>query len=313
MKLPIDSILPNPEQPRGIFDAEAMEELVRSIKSVSLLQPIVVEEAGDQFILIDGERRLRACKLAGFAEIEAVIRPPSNGTGSRDRLEMALIANIQREDLNPIEEARAYQKLKDQGMTMREISIRLGIKEVKIYNAVGLLDLEDPIQRMLEQGKFTTQPNIIRALLRIPDSQARVIPAQKLAARGLGKNTKALQSSIELLNKRLAGEMPYRDDQAPSTELAQKKTPVDLPKWDVIYQAGKAPSWGVIYKSALDTCNACPLRPAASEKTCKSCQAAKLLREMIEQGTHEAARLMAQRAVKGIALKKGRNQHARQH
>jgi ParB family chromosome partitioning protein len=307
MKIPIDSILPNPQQPRHDFDADAMEELVRSIKSVGLLQPIAVEEAADQqYILIDGERRLRACKLAGFTEIQAVIRPPSNGSGKQDRLVMALVANLQREDLNPIEEAKGYQSLIDQGLSNRDISKVLGVNEVKIYNALTMLRLEQPIQDLIERGKFTTQSNVIAALLRIPDAQARVTLAQALAARGLGKNSKALANSIELINRRLAGEMPYADDQAPAVELATKKAPVDLPKWDVLYQAGKAPSWGVIYKSALDTCNACPLRPAASEKTCKNCQAAKMLREMIEQGTHEAARLMAQRAVKGIALKRGR-------
>jgi ParB family chromosome partitioning protein len=311
VKIAVDLILSNPEQPRKEFDALAMEELVRSIKSVGLLQPVVVEEAGDQFILIDGERRLRACKLASFAEIEAIVRPSMNGNGKRDRLAMALIANLQREDLNPIEEARGYQKLMDTGMTGRQLSVSLGIGEVKIFNSLKLLQLDEPIQKLIAAGKFTSNMVTVQALLKLPDAQARVMLAEKLAARGLGKNGKALANSIEQLSKRLEGQIPYTDEKAPAAELAQKGQAVDLPKWDIIYQAGKAPSWGVVYKAALETCNACPLRPAASEITCRSCQAAKLLREMIEQGTHEAARLMAGRAVQSIALKK-RDKHVRQ-
>lgn len=298
MKLPIDSIIPNPEQPRQEFDAQALHELTQSIRTYGLLQPITVESAGDSgYILIDGERRLRACRLAGLSEIDATIRPSSNGSGKQDRLAMALIANLQRADLNPIEEAQGYKKLIDQGLSGRDISIKLGIGEIKIYNALKLLTLEAPVQNLIAQGKFTTQPNMILAMLRIPDSQARVVLAQKLAARGLGKNAKAIQNSVEQLNKRLEGLLPYRDDQAPAAELAQKGQPVKLPKWDILYQAGKAPSWGLIYQAALDTCNACPLRPAASEKTCKNCAGAQLLRKIVDQGTHEAARLMAQRMI----------------
>jgi ParB/RepB/Spo0J family partition protein len=296
MKIPIDSILPNPEQPRREFDREALDELKRSILAYDLLQPITVEEAGDHYILIDGERRLRACRLANFAEIEATVRPALNGNGKQERLAMALVANLQRSDLNPIEEAKGYQALKDQGLSVREISKRLGISEPRISNALLLLRLDEPIQRLIEKGKFTTMPNQIFALLKVPDAEARVMLAEKLAARGLGKNGKALANSIDQLIKRLAGQMPYADDKAPAAELATKQ--VELPKWDIISQAGKVPSWGVVYKSALATCNACPLRPAASEVICKNCQAAKLLREMIKQGTHELARQMAVRTVK---------------
>jgi hypothetical protein len=80
-----------------------------------------------------------------------------------------------------------------------------------------------------------------------------------LAARGLGKSQAALMNSIAMMNKKLKGNLPYKDDQAPSLELAQKSKPVDLPKWDILYQTGKVPSWGVVYKAAMNICNAFPL------------------------------------------------------
>jgi ParB family chromosome partitioning protein len=105
----ISRVLPNPEQPRRRFDPGSLRELADSIKVNGLIQPIVVEDAGDgSYILIDGERRLRACKLINRTEIEAFINPPSNHNGE-ERLRKALVANIQRTDLNPIEEAQAYQ------------------------------------------------------------------------------------------------------------------------------------------------------------------------------------------------------------
>ena len=302
-KIGLDYILPNPEQPRVDFGAEGMEELRQSIEANGVLQPIIVEAAPEgMFILHDGERRVRAARMAGLVDIPAMILPRNNGMGNEKRLLHAMVTNLQRKDLNPIEEAQAYKKLHDSGLTVREISKLSGINESRISNIMILLKLEEPIQQLIRKGKFSSNSTVIKMLLKVPDVNARVILCEKLAARGLGKNQMALENSIRMLNKRLEGEMPYRDDQAPSMELAGE---VNLPKWDVLYQAGKVPSWGVVYKAAMNTCNACPLRPAASEKTCNKCVAAVMLREMIELGIHEQARLMAKNVIR-------KRQHVRQ-
>lgn len=298
MKIPIDSIRPNPQQPRKAFDQAELEDLKNSILQYDLIQPIVVEESPEGgYVLIDGERRWRACKMAGKIEVECVVRASSNGNGERERLSMAIIANVQRSNLGPVEEARAYKALMDQGMTGRDISVKLGIRECVVYNRVTLLELDPPILKMVEQGKFSCLPEAARAIKSIPDSNARAVLVEKLVARGLGKNKSAIENSVNQLNKRLQGQKPYRDDQSPAAELAQKKAPVDLAKWDIIYQAGKAPPWGIIYQAALDACAACQLRPAASETTCRNCAAADMLKRMIEKGTQEQARRMARKAL----------------
>ena len=294
----LDQILPNPDQPRKNFDAEGLEELKRSIKINGVLQPIVVEAAtGGMFILHDGERRVRAARLAGFSEIPAMILPESNGKGNETRLLHSMVANLQRKDLNPVEEAQAYKKLHDMGLTVREISKMLGINEIRISNCMIILKLEEPIQQLIRHGKFSSNSAVVNSLLKIPDPNARIILCEKLAMRGLGKSNVALANSIEMLNKKLEGKLPYKDSQVPSIKLAQKSKPVDLPKWDILYQAGKVPSWGVIYKAAMNTCNACPLRPAASDKTCQKCSAAIMLREVIDLGIREKARLMANKVM----------------
>jgi len=294
----LDHILPNPEQPRKEFDTSGMEELRRSIETNGVLQPILVEAALDgMFILHDGERRVRAARLAGLSEIPALIIPGNNGNGNETRLLHSLVANLQRKDLNPVEEAQSYEELHNLGLTVREISKILGINEARISYKMIILKLEEPIQQLIRQGKFTSNSAVISSLLKIPDPNARIILCEKLAARGLGKSQAALANSIEMINKKLAGKMPYKDDQVPSLESGQKSKQIDLPKWDILYQAGKVPSWGVIYKASLNTCNSCPLRSAASEKTCQKCAAAILLREIINLGIQEKARNLANKVI----------------
>ena len=133
----IDLILPNPEQPRVDFPAEELQGLAASIQANGLIQPIVVEEVEQGYILHDGERRLRACKALGWAEIAAVVVPPLNGTAAHDRLMRALVANVQRQDLNPVEEARAYARLRDEhGLSGQEIADRVGVHRTTVWRIV---------------------------------------------------------------------------------------------------------------------------------------------------------------------------------
>ncbi len=305
--IPINSILPNPDQPRKKFDQNELRSLAQSIKEMGVLQPILVEEAGEgMYILQDGERRTRAAAAAGLNEIPAIIMPSNDTDGSSGRLMRALVANLQRQDLNPIEEARAYKKLIDeQGLSVRAVSIKTGIYESRISNKLLLLKLDEPIQQLIERGEFTPLPNAINMVLTIPDCHARIDLCQKLAARGLGRNSKAIFNSSNLLIKKLNKSMPFPENKAPNAELV--KTAIDLPKWDILYQSGKVPSWNVIYQAALETCNTCPRRPAASEMTCKNCIGAILLSRIVETGNREKARNMARKVIHQRAMANGRS------
>jgi ParB family chromosome partitioning protein len=151
--LPLDQIDSNPQQPRDRFDAEALEGLAASIAEVGVLQPVVVRpEHNGRYALVAGERRLRAARLAGLDEIPVVIREGDDAMG----LTEALVENVQREDLTPLEEAAAYQQLmEDFGLTHDEIAGRVGMSRSAITNTVRLLQLSAPIQALLSDGRLT--------------------------------------------------------------------------------------------------------------------------------------------------------------
>ncbi|MEX1271312.1 MAG: ParB/RepB/Spo0J family partition protein [Acidimicrobiia bacterium] len=163
--LPVDSIVPNPQQPRTRFDDEALAALAESIAEIGLLQPIVVRESDTGYVLVAGERRLRAAKRAGLTEIPAVIRAVDDDAGS---LVQALVENVQREDLTPLEEAAAYQQMLDDfGMTHTAIAERVGKSRSAISNALRLLGLPAGIQVLVERGDLSA--GHARALLGTDD------------------------------------------------------------------------------------------------------------------------------------------------
>jgi ParB family chromosome partitioning protein len=168
-ELAIELIRPNPKQPRSEFDGESLLALSESIKARGVLQPLVVRPLpGGSYELIAGERRLRAAKLAGLEQVPGIVRETKEG----DRLELALIENMAREDLNPIEEARACATLVDDlGVTKEELGRRVGRSRVAISNAVRLLDLPDEAQAMIQAGELTAGHG--RALLLCKDHTER--------------------------------------------------------------------------------------------------------------------------------------------
>jgi ParB/RepB/Spo0J family partition protein len=156
VKIPVDQIVPNPEQPRQNFDQDGLKELAQSISEVGVIQPITVEisEDGQTYILHDGERRWRAAQIAGLEEIPAEIVEPLGGDVSqRDRLTRALVANVQREDLSPVEVAKAYTRLHDElGLTDQEIADRVGKSRSAVTNARRLLELPENVQDLAGHG-----------------------------------------------------------------------------------------------------------------------------------------------------------------
>ena len=194
--IPLDSIEPNPHQPRAAFDQQSLAELAESLQTVGLLQPIIVRErAGNQYQIIAGERRYRAAQLAGFREIRAVVRH----TDDDQVLTEALVENIHRVDLNALEEAAAYQQLLDDfGFTHEQLAARLGKSRSTITNTLRLLSLSPELQRQVASGALT--PGHARTLLAIEDIDMRREVAERIVAEGL--SVRAAEELVRKLQKR---------------------------------------------------------------------------------------------------------------
>jgi ParB family chromosome partitioning protein len=179
-QIDIDLIEPSPYQPRTRFREEALDELARSIQASGIIQPLVVRPIGSRFQLIAGERRWRAAQRAGLTKASVIVRQVPDELA----LEMTLVENIQREDLNAIEAARAFERLMDEfQLTQESVAERTGKDRTTVANAIRLLKLESTIQEWIEEGKLTAGHG--RALLAVPDSQLRMRYAQRAARGGL--------------------------------------------------------------------------------------------------------------------------------
>lgn len=181
MEIPLEKIRPNPFQPRTLFQTEALNELAASIRENGLIQPLIVRDAGSgQYELIAGERRFIACKQAGLTQVPVVIRSATR----REMLEVALIENLQREDLNAIEEAEAFHRLATEfGLTQEEIATRVGKSRTAITNALRLLNLEEEFREMVSQGALSA--GHARALLVLSPGDPRRRLAREILEQGL--------------------------------------------------------------------------------------------------------------------------------
>ena len=188
--IPLDRISPNRNQPRERFDQEELEDLASSIKAAGVLQPILVrQEADGAYELIAGERRWRAARLAGLARVPAIIQK----AGEEQSLEMALIENIQRQQLNPIEEARAFSLLMNRhGLTQDAVATKVGRRRSSVANTLRLLKLPDKVQTMLREGSLSfghakvllaieKEAEILKAAERIVSGEVTVRGAEEIA------------------------------------------------------------------------------------------------------------------------------------
>lgn len=178
--LPIASIVTNPDQPRKSFDETQLSELSDSIKQNGVLQPILVRKKGDMYEIVAGERRYQASKLAGLKEIPAIVRDVDDA----EVFQLALIENLQRSDLTPIEEARGYRQLLDtKGLTQEGLAKILSKSRSAIANTLRLMDLPQEVQDMMEEGQITA--GHARAILAVPTEEGRIKLAQKVVAENL--------------------------------------------------------------------------------------------------------------------------------
>lgn len=207
-RIPIDAIRPNPYQPRRVFAQDALEELCASIKQYGLLQPISVRKLGsDSFELIAGERRLRACRMAGMKFIDAIIF----STYEQDSAVIAMMENLQRENLHYMEEAEGYQNLiRDHGLSQDELARRLGKNQSTIANKMRILKLPMAVKRMLLQYGLTERH--ARALLRLHDEEMQMHVIQIIVQQNL--NVKATEDLVERTISRMYGIEKEEEEQS---------------------------------------------------------------------------------------------------
>jgi ParB family transcriptional regulator, chromosome partitioning protein len=212
-QIPVELIRPNPDQPRKEFNGESLLALAESIEAKGVLQPLVVRALpGGTFELIAGERRLRASKIAKLDEVPAIVR---DAEGS-ERLELALLENVAREDLNPVDEARACAILVDDlGVSKAELASRIGKSRPAVANAIRLLDLPDDVLELIEKSELTGAHG--RALLMTRDNDARRALAREAVAAGW--SVKQTEQRAKAEQQKLDGTVPAKASSAPPADL----------------------------------------------------------------------------------------------
>ena len=219
-EVPVGRVSPNPLQPRQHFDEEAMAELVVSIREVGLLQPVVVREIdgdaeGPRYELVMGERRWRATQEAGLDTIPAIVRETSDDDMLRD----ALLENLHRQQLNPLEEAAAYQQLLHEfGATHEELAARIGRSRPQISNTIRLLNLPAPVQRRVAAGVLSA--GHARAILGLPTAEAMEAMAERVVAEGL--SVRGVEEAVHVANSSPA------DADRPAAPRARRPVPAGL-------------------------------------------------------------------------------------
>lgn len=220
IKVRISQVEPNKEQPRKMFDEDSLIELSESIKQYGILQPLLVQKKDDYYEIIAGERRWRAAKLAGIKEIPIVVKEYSE----REAMEIALIENIQREDLNPIEEAQAYQRLiKDYNLKQDEVAEKVSKSRASITNSLRLLKLDKRVQEMVMEGKLSN--GHARTIINIEDKEKQFMIAQKifdenLSVREVEKLMRELEKPEKVL-KKPENDFIYRDFEEKISKLLE--------------------------------------------------------------------------------------------
>lgn len=312
LELPISQIQANPNQPRKSFNDASLQELAQTIKERGVIQPVIVEEMGSGvYFLVAGERRLRASKLAGLTTIKAYIRERTNHNG-REILLDAIIENVQREDMNPIDEGLAYQKLLvEHKMGVYKIAKMIGTNSKRIYDRMNLLKLDPRVQELIRTDQFTHDPRVSELLLKITDSEMQVAFVEK-AIRG-HINNKAIITAATDLFAMLEAEPLDLEKKTESVDVASSpessvtrapkykrkkeyKTPAlhlaryleedeekEPKQWPALLQLGKVPPWSQVVQAAQGTCSSCELRDMASNATCGRCPAVVMIEQLMSE------------------------------
>lgn len=204
----VDLISPNPRQPRGTLEAEALQELADSIREHGLIQPLIVTQTGAKYQLIAGERRWQAARLAGLGTVPVIVKEAT----PQQMLELALVENIQRADLSPLEEAAAYRQLIDEfGLTQEQVAERVGKSRVTVANSIRLLRLPDEIKQALAENRITE--GHARAMLALES-----VGEQHQALKAVLRRSLSVRQTEEMVRRTVAGAQPRPAQPPPSPE-----------------------------------------------------------------------------------------------
>lgn len=275
IEIPVGEIYPNPDQPRKTFAKASLQELAASIREHGIIQPIEVEKTDDGYMIHHGERRWRAAALARLETIPSIVK---DGLDEQTLLERALVENIQREDMNPIELALACQQLRQQGMSVMEIARRLGKSQATISNHLEWLVVDKAIQDMVASGDLPRDRRVREAIMSVPDN-VRVAFAKK--CRSL--NIPGVVKAAEVLNKSLAGRDEAR--KRPQKKKCEKRGKarrahsLTLVLDDCPFPGAMSE---VFERVAQVTCEGCPLFEHKPGPSCHECPATKIVQGMVE-------------------------------
>ena len=279
-QIPIDHVAPDPDQPRQSFNQASLEELAESIREHGVIQPVVVEPNGSgTYIIQAGERRWRAAQMAGLTKIPTFVG--SSTAETEDRFVRALVENLQREDLNPIDEGRAYARLQKAGLSKIKIVRLCGVSSPRVPARLILLELDPEIQELVAAGELSKSPDVAKALLSIPDRDARVEYAKRSAKRGL--TIKGIVAGCRRIVTLLEANAIERG-KTPSLNIATRRR---ASEWNLVNQVeldleDRMPAWQTVQLAAEKTCQGCSLLDMASIVVCGNCPGVELVAHMIE-------------------------------
>lgn len=290
LQIPVALITPNPKQPRKRFKAEELENLTASVREHGVIQPLIVCPAGNDgiHVLIAGERRLRAAKGAKLKTVPAIIRnvnPDNLGV-------VALIENVIRDDMSPVEEGDAYLELRGKGKSNSEIAKLVGVNDVRVGHCINCASLPDRTREMVHAGTLYKSGDFIAIMKSIADIDTE-------ACDELAKEIVKKQPGLKSAKKSAAGVLAYlqglgekkskgkgRVKSAPVLDVASHIAKIDIDadeepqRWNVLQQAGDVPPWPLVAQSAVGVCKKCELRDIASSQMCSACTAAQMLATM---------------------------------
>ena len=289
VQIPIALITPNPKQPRKRFDPEELEQLTASIKEHGVIQPLLVCPAGQDgiHILIAGERRLRAAKGAALKTVPAVIRDVKTD----DLAVLALVENVIRDDMSPVEEGDAYLELRRKGKSNSEIARMIGTNDVRVAHCINCASLPDRIREMVHAGTLYKSSDFISVLAEIAridpaacDELAKEIVKKQPGLKAAKKSAEGVQAYLRNLDSK-KGRNKDKRKSAPVLEVASFIAKIDIDEeepqgWNVLQQAGDVPQWASLTQAAIDVCKKCELRDIASPQMCSACTAAQMLAGM---------------------------------
>ena len=277
--LNVNSIVPNPKQPRKIFDEVALQDLAQSIKGRGVLQPILVEKDhhGKGYLLVAGERRWRAARMANVKLIPALVR--SKHSSDQDLLVDAMVENIHRQDMNPVDEGEAIQVLiEEMGLSVQQAALKLGVNRARLDNGLMFVRADPRIKQMVIDGSLPSTPDVTRTLMQIPDESQRLNVAKEMASKKLTVKeciAVAKKAAKELTegqaNNEQAGNEKNTAKLPRACTVALRSHKLDKTQWNAAKQLGKVPPWEDMVTQAENTCKACDMADVASSGICNTC------------------------------------------